>query len=1375
MVDSSLDDPATDFPVVGIGASAGGLEAIEQLFDHIPAGTGAAFVVVQHLSPDFKSLMDQLLARHTDLAIQRAEDGMRVEPESIYLIPPRRDLQIRDRRLWLSDQRTDRQVPLPIDVFFHSLARDVGERAVGIILSGTGSDGSRGVVAIKDAGGLVMVQDRASAKFDGMPMAATASGAADMVLAPPGLAERLQICLAAPSLTHSSALPALEEQEPMRDIIEVLRRNKGVDFSLYKPRTITRRLRRRMGVLQVNDLARYRSLLTSSQEEIDQLYQDFLISVTEFCRDPEGFHAVESQLGALVELAGDNELRVWVAACATGEEAYSLAILLDEYQATHGKPNSYKIFATDVDTRAIDRASEALYPFGIGTHLSEHRVNRYLERQEDGYRVRRAIRDRVVFAHHDVTKDPPFTRMHLVSCRNLLIYLTAETQSRVLRLLHFALVPRGKLFLGPSEVLADLQNEFAEVDRKWKLFEKLRDVHLGAVQHIDPARRPGHETPPTRRARAQADLERICGALTEELVSACLIVNEQFELQRVIGQGHPYISVPTGQASADVMKMLAPAARTAIATAMERARTIGEPIACHNVQFSAEPPTVADVRIRFVPPTRGSGQQPIFLIMIGHTLDGMTDRAELQPTSSQVSDRIMGLEAELQFSKESLQSTIEELETTNEELQSTNEELLASNEELQSTNEELHSVNEELYTVNAEHQRKIEELTELAGDMENLMRGTEVGVLFLDDDLRVRKYTPHVQDVVALLPSDLGRPVDHFAHELHGVDLPQVARQVLNSGERVELEAEDKRGVPRLLRILPYRLADRRVGVLVTLIDLTEVRQAERSAARSERRFRDLVENLDQVFWSKAPGDLQFHYVSPLFTDLWGLTAEDLYGDGSMWLSPIEPADRERVKLALQHDCAKNEEFRLTDPEGRERWIRMRGFPIAEHQQIKSVSGFAQDITKEKQQETRLRLLADELENQAQTDALTGLMNRRGLEIATAREQARASRTGEPLTAVLIDLDNFKAFNDRLGHAVGDTVLQGVAQRMQRVLRPSDLLSRVGGDEFLALLPETRLAEAVSVAERLRLAIADHAMEVSGQPLAITASLGVAAIPAGMMSIEELLICTRESLATSKKQGKNRVVAATDAGGRRTTSVVGEQPIEDFLRADSLRVVAQTIRQVSSQEVIGYEMLSRGPAGPYSGPADFFRLSHERSQLTQIDLRCLRNCVANAEALAPYQIHVNIFPSTLMDTPIDRIVELFGDTDRSRFCVELSEQQFLGTPAYLVEAVKKLRDAGVRLGIDDVGYGRSSVEALVVLEPEVVKIAREFVSEADRNPAKRRGLERLVRSTRTLATELIAEGVERAEERELLIELGIDRAQGFLWDKPRPVSACSVN
>jgi two-component system CheB/CheR fusion protein len=822
--------------VVGIGASAGGLEALERFFRSVPEDTGMAFVVIQHLSPDFKSLMDELLARHTRLPIALVEDGMRVEANHVYLIPPKKEMIISGGRLLLSERERSQELTLPIDMFFRSLARDCGARAVAIVLSGGGSDGSRGARDVHDAGGLVIVQDVESAQFDGMPKALRDSGIADYVLAPPDMPRVLVDHGAhrdSPSIDVSHE--AGSEGRDASTVYEMLQQEFGIDFTHYKPSTVTRRIERRLALARSQNIAEYVDRLKDDSEELDLLYRDLLIGVTRFFRDDKAFAELAQRVlpELLRRVDGDPPLRVWVAGCATGEEAYTLAILLLDLMAENGIERPVKIFATDVHRGSLEIAARGNYEEQAIASVSPERLERYFFRTGNTYQVIPELRQMIVFAAHNVIKDAPFTRVDLISCRNLLIYLQPAAQQKALSLFHFALNRGGTLFLGPSESVGTLTNEFEIVDKHWRLYRKQMDLRLPTETRVPtPARLGVRSTTTLPAATGRYSLTQLLGtydALLDEVMPPSLLVSERGELVQSFNGASKLLSMRDGRQDLDVFDLVSTELKMVLVGGVKRALNDSGLITFKGVRLGVageeRPYKVTMRRVRSRP---ASAPHVLISFDVMESPADVPRASETEIDLDQVShEQLRALEFELSHTKENLQAAIEELETSNEELQASNEELQSSNEELQSTNEELQSVNEELYTVNSEYQRKIAELTELTNDMDNLLSSTDIGTIFLDDNLRIRKYTPQIGEAFSLLPHDVGRSIETFAHKLQHPELLDELKLVLDTAQPVERELDGIAGKSFFCRILPYRTKGAVAGVVLTLIDVSSMKAAE--------------------------------------------------------------------------------------------------------------------------------------------------------------------------------------------------------------------------------------------------------------------------------------------------------------------------------------------------------------------------------------------------------------------------------------------------------------------------------------------------------------------------------------------------------------------
>lgn len=914
---------------VGIGASAGGLDALKRFFDAAPIDRGVAYFLVQHLSPDFESVMDELLERHTSMPLRQAGDGVVVEADTIYLLPPRKEMRLEGDRLRLQDRASGHALPLPIDVFFHSLAQ-AGDRAVGVILSGTGSDGSRGLPAIAAAGGHALVQDPASAQFDGMPRAALGACPGARVAS----AEELPGLLFA----AESIPPGLADRTSAGPYAAILERLLGafdLDFSAYRTATVDRRIERRMAFASLTDPGAYVDYLESHPQEIDDLYRDLLIGVTEFFRDDQAFEALREKVipEILQRLDIDEEIRIWVAGCATGEEAYSLAMAFTSAARAISRPLRLRIFATDVHQGSIDQAAAGWFPREATAPLPSALVESYFTPQGDGLLINKELRHTIVFAQHDLLQDPPFNRLHLISCRNMLIYLKPAAQKRAISRLHYSLASQGVLFLGSSESLGDLEMEFDPIDSKARLFRKRRDVRLPGSQLIPQspsltvdrlARQARPALPSETRGVGLLD---IYDELLGRFMPPGLLLASDFSLLHIFGDAGRFLQMPAGRPREDVLSMLPEALRLPVGGAARRALRSQESTRC----------SVENLDVTVTPVAGRTQDGPHLLLTF---VDAAEQPESMQPMVAVDPDEasrqhISDLEQELHDTREHLQITIEELEASNEEMQSSNEELVAANEELQSTNEELHSVNEELYTVNREHEEKIRQLIELNDDLDNLMHSTQVGIAFLDESLQIRRLTPRLSEQISLREQDVGRSINDVAHLFGGPGLTESLAQVVGQGTRFEQELEADGGW-LLLRAHPYRNSHgATAGVTLATFDITEMKSVESALVDARNQLQATIDALSAhiVVLDDGGGIIAVNEAWRAFGRDNGWTGTD-FGVGSNYLTVCEQAARDgdevadaigaglRALLAGTQDRFDSE-YPCHSPR-RERWFRLQ-------------------------------------------------------------------------------------------------------------------------------------------------------------------------------------------------------------------------------------------------------------------------------------------------------------------------------------------------------------------------------------------------------------------------------------------------------------------
>jgi len=956
-----------DFFVVGIGASAGGLRALEEFFANMPADSGAAYVVVQHLSPDFKSLMKELLGRTTRMEIFRVEDGMEIKPNCVYLIPPGQNLEVRNRRLQL--QRQDRERPgpnFPIDIFLQSLGEDARERAIGVVLSGTGSDGSEGLRMMNESGGIGMVQDPATAEFDGMPHSAIATRIIDSIGSPQELAEVIYDFVKAPANEEKNNEPRSKlalDSFRLGQITNILNRHQHINFTHYKPSTLSRRIHRRCLITGYQDIDDYIGRLQIERKEREVLCQDLLISVTKFFRDTAAWEYLETNvLPPIIEkIEWGGELRCWVSACATGEEAYTLAILIDEAIADFDKQIKVKIFATDIDRIALEKAATGIYPESIAKDLNPERLERYFIRQEQSFQVSKELREKLIFAPHDLTKDANFTRMHLITCRNVLIYMQPQLQQQVLRNFHFSLVPKGFLLLGDAETVAYFEDELVPVEKKHKIYQKARDSRLPLpVRGVENFSKHFLSQPSVKqapRSTKEPMLEAALNNLLGQQKATCLLVDKNHQVVYMFEDLAQVLKFPTGNPTTEAIKLVIPPLQLPLNTALRRAQKERNAVAYTGIKVGEnDKQRVLSLKVGYEQVNKSAGDFLMVTISEDAEVEAVIETKHFE-ADSEVSHRILDLEYELQQSRENLQATIEELETTNEEQQATNEELIASNEELQSTNEELHSVNEELFTVNAEYQSKIQELTELNADVDNLLQSTDIGVVFLDKDLKIRKFTSAATAAINLVEADIGRPIEHITNNINFSQFMELLDSVVNCGEPKQREVKlSSTGKHLLMRVYPYwQGAECCDGVVLTFVDVDRIKQVQEelqqtynALEKNEQQLQAVLDNTTSVIYVK---DIEGRYllVNKQLSAVTGLQSEEFLGKKDSDLFALENAQvfqSNDQKVIAQKTILEFQEV-LPQADGNHTYISIKAPLCDEQGNPYAVCGISTDITKQ--------------------------------------------------------------------------------------------------------------------------------------------------------------------------------------------------------------------------------------------------------------------------------------------------------------------------------------------------------------------------------------------------------------------------------------------
>ena len=935
------------FPIVGIGASAGGLEAFKKFFSGMPDNNepGMAFVLIQHLAPDRDSSLRDIIQRNTKLKVLEVEDGMKVQQNYVYIIPPSFSMTFSEGILKLKEPAAPRGQQMLIDDFFRSLAQEQGEKSICVILSGTGSDGTLGLRAIKGEGGLVMVQKPSSAMYDSMPRNALDTGLVDYELPPSEMPEQIIGYISHAFSTRSSnSIEISGKEEMLKEIFKLLRNHTGHDFSRYKNTTIYRRIQHRMSIQQIKTIDRYVKYLKQASEEVENLYCDLLIGVTRFFREPAAFDVLKKEVipGIFSSKQELGVLRLWVPGCSTGEEAYSIAILIAEYQKKHNKSFKIQIFATDIDSNAITTARKGLFSASITSGISSKRLSRFFKTSDNGktYRIKDSIREMLIFSEHNIIEDPPFSRVDLISCRNLLIYLKRDLQKKIFSLFRYSLNPNGFLFLGSSETLGESGAFFSTVNNKWKIYQLKKDTKnvsgTSDNNFLPPLMESEINKQPPLAATMEYDEKPTLSELTEQKIleqfaPPAVLVNSHGQVLYIYGHTGLYLEPSPGKSGVNnILKMAREGLQGKLTTALNQSSQNGEKVFYPNLDVkSNNESTKINLTVCPVKNNTGSSKSDEFLYLVVFEKIFSSERemkqknfdfssnGELENSSRKDPQVIIAnLQQKLQAKEESLQNTIEELQTANEELKSSNEELQSVNEELQSTNEELEtskeelqSVNEELKTVNAELENKVEELKQANTDMNNLLSGTGIGTVFVDLDLHILRFTSAATEFINLIESDIGRPVNHIASNLKNyISLPEDIQTVLDTLVPKEIEVQNEEKKWYIMRIQPYRTEKNVIkGAVITFREINEKKQIQHELSEVSELIAGQMITVISEPLLVLDTDLRIVSTNSAFYDIFQETPEEIKGqvlfeiDNGRWNIPalrkLLAEVRERTKV----------------------------------------------------------------------------------------------------------------------------------------------------------------------------------------------------------------------------------------------------------------------------------------------------------------------------------------------------------------------------------------------------------------------------------------------------------------------------------------------
>ncbi|MDW7997919.1 MAG: chemotaxis protein CheB [Thermodesulfovibrio sp.] len=968
MNDSNLTQ-RSKFPdyFVCLGASAGGLEAIESFVQNLPIKNNIAVIIIQHLSPNYKSMMVEILSKRTKIPVHEAKNGMIVEGGNIYVIPPKKKMTISNGKLVVEDVSDLTGLNFPIDTFLRSLAIDQGEKAIAVILSGTGTDGARGIRDIKEHGGIIFVQDEKSAKFDGMPKSAISTGVVDFVMNPVEIAKKI---ISMPKYPTNYIVEekddVITKDEILQRILALLKANHNVDFTLYKPSNIIRRIERRMAINRVENIVDYLNYLYKNPTEIELLYKDFLIGVTSFFRDIQVFQELrEKYIPDIIEKFDDEWLRVWVAGCSTGEEAYTISILFNDVMEKMRVSRKIKIFATDIDRRALQVASLGIYPESIAADVPHEFLSKYFTKSDNQYIIKRRIRESIVFAEHNILKDPPFTNICLLSCRNLLIYLKPETQNRLIKIFYFSLKKGGTLVLGTSESIGEHTKLFETLDSKLKIYkarENIRQALEIPIERISVEKTQDNLRKniiyqyfsDTYHKEKGLNTEIILKAISKKFFDAIAVVDKNLNLIYLDGNVDKYFTLPIGVPSLNLEKVIKKDFSKILISMIKKSIDFSK-----RVKITKKIPKKKEaVQFEIIPIDESEENYFCILMISQKTQEKISEEVEVFEDSSLSlkESYIKELENELQRTKERLHATIEELETSNEELQATNEELLASNEELQATNEELQATNEELYTVNNELQNKIIELTELQNDLESLLTSSQIGIIMLDPDLRIKKYSPKVKDIFDIADIDIGAPINHINHKIIDFEPYIHIKRAIIDGRPISHEIETTDGSSYLMKINPfiYKKSDS-TGVVLVFIDITEYKRVTQSLEIKEKIMKETHKIANIGGWYFDIINHKMYWTDEVYL-IHGLEKREYEDDPLLLIEKSLKCYGDRAKEIYEafNKCLKEGVpydliFPFKKYTGEEITIKTTGNPIYEDGKIIGVVGTIMELPKKKQ------------------------------------------------------------------------------------------------------------------------------------------------------------------------------------------------------------------------------------------------------------------------------------------------------------------------------------------------------------------------------------------------------------------------------------------
>jgi two-component system CheB/CheR fusion protein len=1362
--------------VVGIGSSAGGLEPLLSFVERLSPDNNMSYIIVQHLSGDKPTTLPEILKGKTKLSVEEAADGMNLSSNTIYVAPAGKDIEISNGGIKLLHAAPSQPAKTTIDHFFYSLAEAYQDKAIGIIFSGSGQDGAKGIKAIKAAGGLTIAQQPATAKFKSMPEAAITQGGADIILSPAEAAMELG------TIAKNMQAPVYHEKEmqlphEIRAIVDEILKATGMDFVNYKNSTVVRQVNRRMGILHIKDLGVYARFIKDHPEELNHLAKSFLVCVTSFFRDESCFNALRLALKKILanKKPGDY-IRVWVPGCATGEEVYSIAIILSEELGAEISRYRIQIYGTDINAEAIQTARKGTYDELSLISLDEALKSRYFIEDAYGFTVNKKLRDLIIFSRHDLVKSPPFIRLDLISCRNLLIYFNQGLQEQILRIFHYALVSNGILFLGQAESLWNLSDAFSELNRNSKLFIK-NDSH-----HI----RPGLGSKSLFNFNSNRDINsalpvhlanKILGQdkLIDLYAPPSILANREGKILEFYKSCEAFIKIKKGKADFNLFSIIDPSLKTELKAFCHSALASKETITSQVMTLAAED-KARHYRIRVTPVTQDAFKDVLLLV----SFQEVEQYPEITDPDQAATLRLSEMEQELLTARETLRTVTEALETNvdawqvlNEEVQAANEELQSTNEELETSNEELQSINEELSQVNNELSLKSRELSEANDDLRNVLDSIVKALIVVDSRMHINRINEASKKffnygfVDGIVQPNLNTLKMALGYE----NLIDRIQLVIDTGQSFKDKLSIQKNYYELF-IYPYfsRNIDTITGAVLTIQDITEQCLAEREIQLAASVF-DAANEAIVI----TDANNRIITINPAFTHITGYEKDEVVGkDPSILNSRRQTPQFYKSLWQSIKDTGKwqGEIFnRRKDGTIYPEWLSIRMLKDESGNVVRYIGIFTDISAAYKDRQTIIQ--------QANYDALTNLPNRNLFFDRLKQAIAAATRAQQLVGVMFIDLDGFKDINDALGHSQGDILLQRISKRMVDILRESDTIARFGGDEFTVLVTGLESeTDIIPTVEKILEAI-QAPIKVNEHELSVTASIGITVFPNDGKDGETLLKFADSAMYTAKAEGRNAYRFFTPAMHERAKLQHRlTNDIKTAIKYNQLAVYYQPVYDLYRNRIVGAEALIRWkhPIRGYISPEEFIPLAESLNLISKIGEMVLNEATCfmagiNEILQEPLSIAVNFSPLQFVPgNCAENWISIISNSgiDANTVIVEITESLMMSHQDNYIQQLQRLKRQGIKIAMDDFGTGYSSLSYLKKLPLDILKIDQSFICDVLSDPNDAALIETIIAIAKNYSLELICEGVEEKGQVDFLIDRGCRYAQGFYFQQAVP-------